>query len=304
MWTRAPRLKVGLALLALALSLAGCGAARDPYGQQVKQVHDLARQGEAWFAQGEWRRAQRDFNRALDLSRAVDYPTGAAQQLNNLGAVALEQGDLPQARELFQQALAINRERRQWAEACTNLANLATVAQKAGDWPQAEDYLRQAMDAAEKSLSPAALAQVRCRWAGLAIDHQDYAMALASLEAAQSLAKGPELQGMVQYQWGRLALAQGDAAMARQHFQQALAADRQTLNRAAMAADLFSLGETYAQVQDWPQAFEFFSRAFGVYASLGKTAQLKECLKRLDEANRQGRLGRSLKSFETHPRQR
>jgi tetratricopeptide (TPR) repeat protein len=291
-------LQLGLALLLLW----GCGAHRDPYGQQLKRVDDLSLQGEHWFSQGDYPRANRDFSRALDLSRAIDYPTGVAQQLNNLAAVALEKGELEEARKLFTQAWEINVSQQNWGEASTNQANLATVAQKAGEPGLVEEHLKAAEEAALKSPSRPALGRVYIRWANFSLDQQRLPQARQYLEQAQSLARTPDLKGALQHQWGRLSLAQGDTTAALTHFNQALKFDRDMLDRAAMAADLFYLGETHRLRRDWPQAFSYFERAFDVYAALGKKTPLADCRKRLQEANTQGGLGYSLKRFEEHPR--
>jgi tetratricopeptide (TPR) repeat protein len=293
-------LRLGLVLVAVLAC--GCGARRDLYGQQVKKVNDYSLQGEERFQQGDLKRADRDFSRALELSRAVDYPPGVAQQLNNLGAVALEQGDLNKARHLFTQAWHLNQDLGNWADAATNQTNLATVAQKAGDLGQAAQHLTAAQDAAQKSKAKAALGQVLCRWGSFYLDQQNYGAALDFLKQAQSLATTPALKGNLYHQWGRLYLAQGDAPTAAANFAQALAADRQVLDRAAMAADLFALGETHQVGGDFSRAFYYYGRAFDVYAALGKKSPLKECVKRLKEVNDQGQLGQSLERFEKHPK--
>ena len=291
-----------LGLLLLALIICGCSARqRSPYGQQVERVTDLSRQGEQGVLKGDLKRAERDFSRALELSRAVDYPQGVAQQLNNLGAVALEQGDLKKARSLFLQAWKLNQDLDNWAEATTNQANLATVAQKAGDLGQAEQHLRAALDAAQKAKSQAALGQVLCRWGSFYLDQNNLPAARDFLTQAQPLAATPALKGNLYHQWGRLHLAQGDTFAAAENFTIALNADREVLDRAAMAADLFSLGETYQAGGEWPRAFYYYGRAFDVYAALGKKSPLKECLKRLEQVNTQGHLGQSLERFAKHP---
>lgn len=298
MWNPGISLRLWLPLGLALLLLWGCGAHRDPYGQQIKRVEGLSQQGENWFSQGDYPRAHRDFARALELSRAIDYPTGVAQQLNNLAAVALEKGELEEARKLFTQAWEINVSQRHWREASTNQANLATVAQKAGETGLAEEHLRAAEEAARRSESRPALGRVYIRWAGFSLDQQRLPQARRYLEEARSLARTPDLKGALEHQWGRLSLAQGDTGTAVKHFTQALKFDRDVLDRAAMAADLFYLGETYRLRSDWSQAFSYFERAFDVYAALGRKPPLADCRKRLEEANTQGRLGHSLKRFE------
>jgi len=284
------------------LCLTGCGARKyDPYGQQVQRAADLSRQGEQWYSQGDWDRAARDFGRSLEVSRAVDNPPGVARQLNNLGAVALEQGDLGKANQLFTQAWEINQTQGNWSEGSVNQANLATVAQRAGRWQDAAQHLQLAQDAAQKTQSPLARARVHLRWAGFHLDQHNLASAAASLAEAAGLASTPALQGALAYQRGRLLLARGDTAGALAQFHLALNFDKQVLDRPAIAADLFGLGETYQIRGEMPQAWDHFSRAFEVYAALGKKDQARRCLARLAEANTRGQLGRSLVRFQKHP---
>ena len=228
----------------------------------------------------------------------MDYLPGEAQQLNNLGAVALEEGDYPKAGDYFTQAYNLNQERQQFAAASINQANLATVAAKQGKPGEASQHLLAAQDAARQSRSPQALGRVYLQWASFYLDQNDPASAQVFLTRAQPLATTPELKGTLLHHRGRLSLARGDTSQALEMFGQALKIDRSILDRAAMAADLSRLGEAYQTRGDLPQAWDNYVRAFDVYAGLGKKAQLSKCLKRLQEVNRQGQLGHSLERFE------
>jgi len=132
MWRRAPFLSCWARLGLVALLVGGCAAKADPFGQQVRRIDEISIAGEELFSRGELKRASRNFSRALTMSRSVDYLPGEAQQLNNLGAVALEEGDYPKARDYFTQAYNLNQERQQFVAASINQANLATVAAKQG----------------------------------------------------------------------------------------------------------------------------------------------------------------------------
>ena len=237
------------------------------------------------------------------MSRSVDYPQGTAQQLNNLGAVALEEGDYPKARDYFTQAYNLNQDRQQFAAASINQANLATVAAKQGKTAEASQHLLAAQDAARQSRSPQALGRVYLQWAGFYLDQNELASAQDFLTRAQPLATTPALKATLFHDWGRLCLARGDTGQALDMFAQALKTDRAILDRAAMAGDLFCLGEVYQTRGELAQAWDYYVRAFDVYAGLGKKAQLSRCLKRLQEVNREGQMGHSLERFEkqTHP---
>ena len=303
MWNRAPFLRRWARLGLAALLVGGCAAKADQFGQQVQRIDEVSMAGEELFSRGDLKRASRNFSRALIMSRSVDYPQGAAQQLNNLGAVALEEGDYQKARDHFTQAYNLNQDQQQFVAASINQANLATVAAKQGQPAEASQHLLMAQDAARQSRSPQALGRVYLQWASFFLDQHDPASAQDFLTRAQPLATTPELKGTLFHHRGRLSLARGDTGQALEMFAQALRADRSILDRAAMAADLFCLGETYQTRGDLDQAWDNYARAFDVYAGLGKKAQLDRCLKRLQEVNREGRMGHSLERFEkrAHP---
>jgi len=298
MWRRAPFLSRWARLGLAALLVGGCAAKPDPFAQQVQRINEISIAGEELFSRGELKRASRNFSRALTMSRSVDYPEGTAQQLNNLGAVALEEGDYPKARDHFTQAYNLNQDRQQFAAASINQANLATVAVKQGNPAAASQHLLTAQDAARQSGSPPALGRVYLQWASFYLDQDDPASAQDFLTRAQPLATTPELKGALFHHRGRRPLARGDTGQALEMFTQALTTDRSILNRAAMAADLFYLGEAYQIRGDLAQAWDNYVRAFDVYAGLGEKARLSRCLQRLQEVNRQGRLGHSLERFE------
>lgn len=298
MWNPAPFLSRWARVGLVALLVGGCAAKQDPFAQQVQRIDEVSIQGEELFSRGDLKRASRNFSRALTMSRAVDYPQGTAQQLNNLGAVALEEGDYQQARDHFTQAYNLNLDRQQFVAASINQANLATVATKQGQTAAASQHLLAAQDAARLSRSPQALGRVYLQWASLYLDQDDPASAQDFLTRAQPLATTPELKGTLFHHRGRLSLARGDTGQALEMFTRALTIDRSILDRAAMAADLFCLGEVYQSRGDLAQAWDNYVRAFDVYAGMGKQTQLPKCLKRLREVNLQGGLGHSLERFE------
>jgi tetratricopeptide (TPR) repeat protein len=298
MWRPAPFLSRWARLGLAALLLSGCAAKANPFAQQVQRIDEISIAGEMLFARGELERASRNFNRALTMSRSVDYPQGAAQQLNNLGAVALEERDYPKARDLFTQAYNLNVDQQQLVAASINQANLATVAQKDGKPGEASKHLLLAQDAAMASRSPQAQGRVFLQWASYSLDQNDLAAAQQYLERAKPTATTPELKGTYFHHLGRLALARGDTGGALEMFTLALKTDRAVMDRAAMAGDLFALGEVHQKRGELAQSWDHFVRAFDVYAGLGRKTQLARCLKRLQDVNRQGQLGNSLERFE------
>ena len=198
----------------------------------------------------------------------MDYPEGTAQQLNNLGAVALEEGDYQKAGDYFTQAYNLNLDRQQFVAASINQANLATVAVKQGKPGAASQHLLTAQDAASQSRSPQALGRVYLQWASFYLDQNDPASAQDFLTRAQPVSTTPALKGSLFHHRGRLSLAQGDTSHPGD-VRPGPQDQRSVLDRAAMATDLFYLGEVYQVRGDLAPAWENYVRAFDVYAGLG-----------------------------------
>ena len=255
-------------------------------------------QGQELFSEGRDQRADKAFGKSLEINRSIDNPIGTSQQLNNLAAVALTRGDLPEAKKLFKQALFINQELGNASGAALNLANLATAAQKEKNLAMAEGYLQEARDLARQSGSAKVKGQVLCQMAGLALDQQDLGTAAMLLEEAKPFAREAEVKGSWNYQQGRVFLARGDTVQAMSAFQAALAADKNTLNRPGMGADLQGLGRVWEERDDLSKAFLYYSRAFELYTVTNSREKAKLCLDTLRRLNQAGRLGLSLKSYE------
>ena len=135
------------------------------------------------------------------------------------------------------------------------------------------------------------------QWASFYLDQNDPGSAQDFLTRAEPLATTPELKGALFHHRGRLALARGDTGEALEMLSKPWPSTGR-FDRAAMAADLFSLGEVYQARGELAQAWDNYVRALNVYAGMGKKAQLCKCLKRLQEVNREGSLGHSLERFE------
>ncbi|MEJ2670987.1 MAG: tetratricopeptide repeat protein, partial [Deltaproteobacteria bacterium] len=222
MWNRATFLRGWVWWPLMALAVGGCAGKPTPFGQQVRRINDVSIQGEKWFCQGNLKQASHDFSRALTMSRSVDYPQGAAQQLNNLGAVALQEGDFQKAGDFFTQAYRLNYGQGQWVAASINQANLATVAMKTGKPEKASQHLQAAQEAAGASGSAPARGRVDLQWASFYLDQGDLAAAAHFLKEAQPLATTPELRGTLAHHLGRLALARGDPGQALEELNRAL----------------------------------------------------------------------------------
>ena len=118
--------------LAIVLVTAGCLGARPPGGGLTADEHnDL---GVAYFERGETRRAEQEFERALDLR--PDW----ARALVNLGDARLALGEVSGAIEAYRRAVAIAPED---SSAANNLA--WALLQDPVRWPEAEPVIQAAL---------------------------------------------------------------------------------------------------------------------------------------------------------------
>lgn len=290
--------RLAMTVCLLAIFPWGSATKPDPFGRQVSRATDASFQGQELLSEGKDRRAEKAFTKSLEINRSIDNPIGSSQQLNNLAVVALTRGDLKEAKKLFQQALFINQELGNTSGAAINLANLATLAQKDNNLTLAEGYLQEARGLATQSGSPRVKGRVLCQMAGLALDRQEVGTAAVLLEEAKPFAREAEVKGPWNYQQGRVFLARGDAVQAMSAFQDALAADRNILNRTGMGADLQGLGRVWEERGDFSKAFLYYARAFELYAVTNSLEKARLCLDTLRRLNKAGGLGRSLKPYE------
>jgi|GEM_PF-924782 len=293
------RLALAVVLAGLtAVLTCGCGRRPNPYEQQLSRAVEAGVRGQELFSEGQTRRAERSFNRSLEMHAGLDDPAGTAKQLNNLGAAAAAREDLAQAATYFRQALFVNEQLGDVAAAALNLANLAALAEKTGDRLQAARYLQDALNRARLSGTPQVLGQILCQAAGAALAENDLGTAAALLAEAAPASAHPAVRGPWHYQQGRLHLAGGDLHQAGAFFHQALAADRTALNRLGMGADLLGLAEVEEKQGNLGQAFLYASRAFRLYLAGQRWNQARQSLETLRRLNQMGRLGQDLPALE------
>ena len=175
----------------LILGLVGCAAKHDPFGQQVQRADEVSsRQGEQSFSQGDLTRPPRSFSRALEVGRAVDYPPGEAQQLNNLGAVALEQGDLKKAGELFTRAWEMNQDKSIGATPASTRPTWPPWPKRPGRWRTRLNTCRRPKTR-PGGPSPPAQGLVLVRWASFYLDRQNYGRGRGSAGAGPEAGQNP-----------------------------------------------------------------------------------------------------------------
>ncbi|MEI7768481.1 MAG: tetratricopeptide repeat protein [Chloroflexales bacterium] len=125
--------------------------ARSYTGEAHNAIHarTLTLWGQVLEYQGDYLAARGHYEQALVIYRALDYPRGEANNLQNLGNVSWYLGDYSAAHTYDLDVLAIRRKSGDRGGEAICLANLAQTAIRCGDSTAARTYQQQALSVAE-----------------------------------------------------------------------------------------------------------------------------------------------------------
>jgi predicted ATPase/class 3 adenylate cyclase/Tfp pilus assembly protein PilF len=179
--------------------------------------------------QGDYGTARALLEESLAISRELGDKVGIATSLNGLGNMAYNQGDYGTARVLYEESLAINRELGHKQGIAMALFNLGRMARRSGDYAQAHRLLAECLE-----------------W------------------HIQLGIKGGSLA-----EFGWLAADMGDAAQARQWFEQALREHRETGEPRETAEDLEGLAHLARLQSDWERAARLWGAAQSLREAIG-----------------------------------
>lgn len=276
-----PRYFLVLVLLSLVLA---CGSPPRQVSQTPVLARDGAKQiqkGNGQYDKGCYQQAASHFSRAHAEFTAADDQPGIAVSLNSLGNVYQATGDADNAVAFFDEALTISSARGDQQAMLQTLANKAAALIGADRLDDAQEVLTTA-----EALEPGLFWPLQINQGILYIKKAAYPQAQASLEAALAgVEKGDHAaQAKIQFALGRLKQAQGDAAGAGDHFQQALAADRVVGFNAGMARDHTELGNIYREQGSSEEALAHYKQAVKIYALLGDASKVNAGLAKLEQA--------------------
>ncbi len=243
----------------------------------VKEIQ----KGNQLYAKGCYRQAATYFYRAHVKFTAADDLPGVAISLNSLGNIYQANGDVDNAVAFFDEALAISDALGDQPAALQALSNKAAALIGADRLESAETLLETAVKRTTAPFLPLQINQ-----GILLLKKRSYTQAQAVLEEAlASVTKHDRAsQAKIHFTLGRLMHAQGNAAGAVEHFQQALDSDRAVGFYQGMAQNHTQLGDVYREKDALEKALAHYKRAVKIYALLNDRLNVKALMKKLEQA--------------------
>lgn len=104
---------------------------------QVKRAERFYQQGQTYLAKGQYEKALRKFENSLALARKIEFKSGMAHNLNEIGIVHIKKGDYAKAREYFFEAVSIYEQLEMDPEISKSLNNIALTYVTVKDFEQA-----------------------------------------------------------------------------------------------------------------------------------------------------------------------
>jgi len=227
---------------------------------------------------GQWDRAQEALERALALAtEADDRGAEVPMILDSLGELQTLRGDLDEAHSYLQRAVALATERgNKWYQGQTQRTlGRCYLAMKRGT--EALATAKTALELAEMIGDRQAICESRLLFAEASLECGATEESAANLQGlAQLITDSPTdllLSGEAQRLHGMLEMAQGDAAMAAQHFGRSVSIFDLLGDRYRSARAHYELGRAYAMAQP-ERAAEHLLRAVNIFRDLGAHVDL------------------------------
>jgi tetratricopeptide (TPR) repeat protein len=223
----------------------------------LAKAEQLMELGHIEYAEGNYDKALRCFQEALEIAREVGNKSSESFTLGNLGRVYQTQGQYEQAIELHTQAIDIGREIGNKHSESVHLGNLGNVYYSQGQYERAMEIFTQALDIARK--------------------------------IGNKFGEGINLGNL-----GNVHRAQGQYERAIQLYTQALDIAREIGDKRSKGVTLGNLGNVYYSQGQYERAMEIFTQALDIAreigdkrskgVTLGNLGDALFSLKRLDEA--------------------
>ena len=229
---------------------------------------------------GQWDRAREALERALSIASELD--TGGAELpmiLDSLGELRMLRGDLDEAHSYLERAVTLATEKgHNWYRCQTHRTfGRCFVAMKNGE--QALDQANKALELAELIRDRQAICESRLLLAEAFLLIGDQSGAATNLQLLADLVTDSEndllLAGEMQRLNGVLEVAQGDAALATQHFGRSVSIFDLLGDRYRSARAHYELGRAYARLQP-DRASEHLARAVNIFRELGARLDLAQ----------------------------
>ncbi len=270
-----------LLFLAICFILSGCGGAVNRPVVFV-DAEEYTADGIQAYTNAEWHKAQRFFNKALQLYQGVDDQEGALLSYINLAEVSLNLHDYSQTNLYLSnaEAIATYQAFQKYSARISLLYGLSALQQN--QLTEAEHILQEILPAFDESTllsmpNTTQLAVISSMTKIAFLNKHDevlwtkrYASALKKI-ANESTDREARL---LRYQ-SDLLLQQEADRKAESKKLQALALYKSKQSREGIAATLLELAQYYRSKQQWQVAFVYFNRSKSVYQFLGDVEKVK-----------------------------
>ena len=228
---------------------------------------------------GQWDRAHESFNRALSLiSEIDDRDEKIPMCLDSLGELCLLRGELEEARGYLERAVVLSKESGNKWHISQTLRNMARCYIAVGEPDLALTTAKQALETAQDIGDRNSIWESQLLLADSYLHHGDLADCVAKLnELSETASDSPAaigLSGETHRLHGLLALANGDAAAATQHFGRCVSTFELLGDRYRTGRAHFDLGSAY-MLSKSELAAEHLSRAINVFRELGARRDLE-----------------------------
>jgi len=242
--------------------------------------------GSAHLARGEYEAALENFERSLQLRRALGDAQGLATLHNNIGVVHYYRGDYQAAHDYYLRSLRAKEEVGDMYGLAISHTNLGLTSFRLGDLDGAQRHLQQALKLCREigadGLLPEAyriLAQLHLA-AGDVAGAEKYAK--SALEKAQVLGS-ESFVGVALRVMGEVLAAKGDCEGAQQHFEKSLRVFETLKEMHELAKTAHAYGRVLAGWGDTRKARERLSQAAEIFRHSGATSRLQQVEKELND---------------------
>ena len=222
--------------------------------------------------QGQFREALENGQRALDIYRDMDFPSGQVTELLNFGVLHLEAGNYFQALRYLNEALQLAREIGETPKEQMCLGSLGESYIKLGRFDEAAAILEEAIALAEQLGSESQLGQMTGKIGSAYMASGNHGAAAAFFQKALdifSTTGNRREEAITRSQLGDIYAFDGDYNAALPMYERALMLHDQIGNRLGRANTLVALGDLYLQLDQPVRAIACFDEV----REIGKTLQ-------------------------------
>ncbi len=158
-------------------------------GNAIELSRTLNLLGLCAYGEGEHAIAQDHFERAVVISRRINFKFLLSNALNNLAMISSQKGELETALEYFKECLAMDIDQGRIFSQSTRLHNIATIYSDMGSYSEAREYCQRGLELLEGSENYQSLALSYYNLANYSLELKDMKSNSEYLKRLQQIAK-------------------------------------------------------------------------------------------------------------------